>query len=393
MSQGSWWIVACDGHENARETIYSVLKGRISQQCDETAVFDVPLNLKFGSLDQLIRLVDDLAKEDTMCEAVLRRLERQALEIDPTTEFRVQYMRNTLSVQEYLTRFTWDDAKYPRTRQIRDNIDTLHMACAKLDDEVRIKTATFTEIKTAHQNFTKQEGQNYNVRDLTDLLTPESVGHESFIYTEHLTTVLIVVSKGGDKEFLSCYEKLCENVVPTSALKVLPADVDGNSLWRVCLFKNKLDDFKIAARAHRYMVRDFEYSEENYKKTLQRRSKLEAEKTKQETHVLRFCNAAFSDVFTAWVHLKAMRLFVEAVLRYGVPPQFASFFIKLKKTTKEKKLRKDLDDVFTTSDSFGNSFIGDEVSGGGEAALLDSGGEYYRYVWLSLTPFQSATEK
>lgn len=40
--------------------------------------------------------------------------------------------------------------------------------------------------------------------------------------------------------------------------------------------------------------------------------------------------ASWSDVFVAWMHIKAMRLFVESVLRFGMPPSFAAFILSPK---------------------------------------------------------------
>ena len=51
--------------------------------------FEVPLNLKFGSFDSLIKLVDDLGKYDSQVESVIRRVERQVFELDPSAELNV----------------------------------------------------------------------------------------------------------------------------------------------------------------------------------------------------------------------------------------------------------------------------------------------------------------
>lgn len=58
-------------------------------------VLDVPMNLKFGSFDDLIRIADDLVKHDMTCEQIVRRLERQGLEIDPSVDLRVIYQRSS----------------------------------------------------------------------------------------------------------------------------------------------------------------------------------------------------------------------------------------------------------------------------------------------------------
>jgi V-type H+-transporting ATPase subunit C len=44
---------------------------------------------------------------------------------------------------------------------------------------------------------------------------------------------------------------------------------------------------------------------------------------------VRISKSAFSDTFQAWVHLKALRVHVESVLRYGLPPDFVSAAIKV----------------------------------------------------------------
>jgi len=40
--------------------------------------------------------------------------------------------------------------------------------------------------------------------------------------------------------------------------------------------------------------------------------------------------SAFSDTFQAWLHLEALRIYVESVLRYGLPPEFVSAVIQVR---------------------------------------------------------------
>ena len=44
--------------------------------------------------------------------------------------------------------------------------------------------------------------------------------------------------------------------------------------------------------------------------------------------------------FSAWIHICAIRLFTESILRYGVPPQFLTALVKpnAKAATKLRKL-------------------------------------------------------
>ena len=76
---------------------------------------------------------------------------------------------------------------------------------------------------------------------------------------------------------------------------------------------------------------------------------------------------------------------MEAVLRFGVPPNFAAFILKpSRNTSRMPKLRSDLLDVFSSSGLFGHSYIDQATSDGqGEE------GEYYPYVSLSFTPLSA----
>ena len=44
--------------------------------------------------------------------------------------------------------------------------------------------------------------------------------------------------------------------------------------------------------------------------------------------LLDWCKTAYSEVFGSWMHLVAVRLFVESILRYGLPPSFVPVVVK-----------------------------------------------------------------
>nr|CAG8495248.1 4030_t:CDS:2 [Entrophospora candida] len=46
------------------------------------------------------------------------------------------------------------------------------------------------------------------------------------------------------------------------------------------------------------------------------------------TSLLRLATMNFGKVFVSWVHLKILRVYVESVLHYGLPPDFMSVIIK-----------------------------------------------------------------
>ncbi|KAF4756197.1 hypothetical protein FOZ62_009431 [Perkinsus olseni] len=392
-------ILACSSADEPKELIHTVLQSRVCEKnkyCDAVYKFDVPENLKFGSFDSLIRLVDDLSKQDSQVEAVLRRIERQLLELDPKTEFKVVSQRSSLSCEEYISKFHWDDAKFPRTRNIQDNLSLLLTSIQKLDEEVKSKSQTFSDLKTQYTQMSKKDAGSYAQRDLTDVVTPKSVRDGDFVETEHLTTVVVVVPRGQDQEFLSKYEAAASKVVPQSAIPLnLPADKDGAKLYRVVVFKNSVEEFSSNMRHARFNCRDFTYDAAKYDELQSAKAHMESEVKKQEAFLKRVCAAAFSDTLVGWMHLKAMRTFVEAVLRFGVPPNFAAFIAVVGKKSQAKpvKLRAELMDVFSSSGLFGKNYLSGaktEKQQGSAATDEEGSSEYYPYVSLSFSPLVSA---
>jgi len=401
MSVGQeFWIVAAgcskdQGAETEKESYLAALRssptlasGRGQRSEEGPWKFDVPdgeRSLLFGSFDNLIRLTDDLQKYDSQVDSILHRLERQYIELDPRADFKVKSQRQEKPFLDYLRNWQWDEAKYPKTRSILDNVTLLMSVVNKLDEEARNKTAQYNDFKTQKGNLAKKEGANLTGRDLVDVLTPDVVklngdADDDFIYTEHLTTVCVILPRGADQDFLKSYESLAENVVPMSARKFNGLDdKDGNSLWRVVMFKAAAENFKKQCREKRFVVRDFEYSEDAYKKLKMQREQLEDAVKRQHELVRGLYQAAWSDAMVAWMHIKAMRVFVESVLRFGMPPRFASFILT-PKSGATAPTRKALADVLGKGSQSG-------PYGGDKMADAQDDEEYFPYVSLSFTPF------
>jgi len=274
----------------------------------------------------------------------------------------------------------------------------------KLDEEARNKTASYAESKSQKANIAKKDGASLTNRELVDVLTPDVVNmkggsvvapcadsasvssDDDFISTEFLSTVCLVLPRGTEKEFLEAYETMHHQIVPMSAKKFQGLDdKDGNSLWRVVMFKKAVEDFKKKCREKRYIVRDFEYSEEGYKQLKSHREQIEDAVRRQHDIVRGLYSAAWSDAMIAWVHVKAMRVFVESVLRYGMPPCFAAYIVS-PKPGQAQNARKALADILGGQGNAGPG--GDKMAAGAD----DDAEEYFPYVSFSFTPFQVPRE-
>lgn len=53
----------------------------------------------------------------------------------------------------------------------------------------------------------------------------------------------------------------------------------------------------------------------------------------QQLHagMIRWCRAHYGEAFSAWIHVKVVKSFVESVMRYGLPVDFTHFLFGPKK--------------------------------------------------------------
>lgn len=349
--------------------------------------FKIP-SLRVGSLDSLLALSEDLGRKDQFFEGVVNKIARQLRDLytDPETGSnegpgageRILAINN-IGLDSYLSTFEWDEAKYKLTSPLKDVIDAVSTTMTKIDEELRTKSASFQSVTQAIAAEKKKATGNLMVRDLSDLIKPEDA-----IDTDYLTTLFVVVNKSGAKEWLDEYETIVSDVVPRSS-DLIYSDNEFN-LYNVILFKKMADDFKTQARKKKWTVREYKFDAKAVEAGKEDLKKFESKRVKQKNSLIRWCRLNFAEAFTSWVHLKAIRTFIEAVLRFGLPAEYTSAVIEPGRSS-ENKLRKTLDSLYA---KLGSSYIdgGDEV----DAASLLAGvsDKFYPYVWSKMSIATSA---
>merc|ERR1719367_1229266 len=154
------------------------------------------------------------------------------------------------------------------------------------------------------------------------------------------------------------YETLTDKVVPRST-EIIFQDSE-NALVTVTLFSRVVDEYRHKARENKFMVRDFVYNPDELQAGKNEITKLTTDKKKQFGPLVRWLKVNFSEAYTAWIHVKALRVFVESVLRYGLPVNFQAMILLPQKKT-QKKLREVLNQQYVHLDS----------PGGGNAAEME----------------------
>ncbi|CAK9231233.1 unnamed protein product [Sphagnum troendelagicum] len=341
--------------------------------------FDIPIykfqmpDLRVGTLDSLLSIGDDLTKTNAFVEGVTCKIRREIEEIERFTGSQsLSLCVNGVPVEIYFTRFSWDEAKYPVMAPIREIVNTIQESVAKLDIDLKVRVAEYTNAKNHLSNILRQETGSLLVRNLSSLVRAEDI-----VSSEHLTTLLVVVSKFRQKDWMAKYERLSTFVVPKSSRK-LHEDND-YALYNVTLFRNVTEIFKAAAHNEGFQVREFEFDPTTMGRQLEELERLQCDKDHLHKILQQWCYASYGEAFSAWIHICTIQLFSESILRYGLPPTFLAAALA-PKGKDEQKVRRILDQLSGGANSM---FWNDEEDDLAMVTLI--GGEGAAYPYISLT--------
>lgn len=332
---------------------------------------NIPLS-RVGTLDELVALSDELLKQDSYMEGVTNKLSHALTDMtEDRSKLPDVLLADSKPIHAYVSHFEWDSRRYNAKQPIRDLADTLKQQVAAIETDLKSRMQAYSKVKNALQAVERKSQGSLLIRSLGDIVKPKHVVQDS----EFLTTLMVVVPKYAYKDWRSTYESLTDYVCPGSSELV---HEDGEyGLFSVTLFQRIADDFKAAAREKKFTVRDFVFDEQQVSQHQEGNTQLANEFQEKHTRLLDWLQLSFDQCFTAWLHLKALRLFVESVLRYGLPPNYSYFSVNFRPDD-EKRMRTELQKLYGHLDkSSANDGEVVEIPG-----LFQ--GEYFPYVSLTV---------
>ena len=238
--------------------------------------------------------------------------------------------------QSLLENFTWDEARHPSRRPLRETVDRIVEAVLKLEDDLKVRSVDYSAKKQTLQQILRRREGSLAVRDLAGVVKPHQV-----LETENLCSFFVVVPKTGVREFQKAYELLAEfsffsddgetkrvnAVVPRSADTPLAQDNE-YALFRLVVFSRLSDEVKQKCREKGYQVRDLKLQSERGGDPDEELRHLRSEAETAGRELSEWCEKAFAEAITQWMHLITVRVFVESILRYGLPPNFQGVILK-----------------------------------------------------------------
>jgi V-type H+-transporting ATPase subunit C len=145
--------------------------------------------------------------------------------------------------------------------------------------------------------------------------------------SEYLETHLVVVPLNSKKEFLKSYETISPMVVPRSSVEV--AQDDEFTLYTVTTFKKFSTEFQHKCREMKWTPRDYKYVEGGKEEERKEVERVSRDERKVWGEALRLGRTGWSESVMIWIHVLTLRVFVETVLRYGLPLDYVCGLVKV----------------------------------------------------------------
>ncbi|KAI8609563.1 hypothetical protein BC830DRAFT_1162317 [Chytriomyces sp. MP71] len=302
-----FWILSAPPNPTKQETV-TKLRDKIGSKSNELAEilpFSLP-DFKVGTLDMFVVLSDDLVKADATFESVTMKIgdNLRTLLNNDLDQWRNNLSVSDKSIDQFLKAFQWNTMKYRTDKSLRELTDLI--------SQVNINS------KAMQRNSPKSTQQEVNSIEtlMKNKMQAYSTKEYFVLDSEYLITILVALPK-----------RITED--------------DEYALYAVTLFQRVVDEFTQKAREHMlvFLVRDFKRNEQQMAMEKKALTETGAAEKEQWTTLLRLCKTNFGEVFSCWIHIKVLRVYVESILRYGLPPDFQPMVIKLKPKQNEKKLK------------------------------------------------------
>lgn len=303
----------------------TAVRSAVTTDAGTTYPFNIP-EFKIGTVDALIQQADDLSKLSSACEGIVNKVGDSLRGILEGDEDKITQQKtiNDKPVDQYLRSFSWNKVKYRVDKSIAELVNLLQKEVAGIDNDVKAKFTQHNQTKTALAAATRKQTGNLATKSLVAIVPKDVMIQDS----EYLETHLIAVPKQQEKEFLKVYETLAPMTVPRSARSI--ASDDEFVLYAVVGFKKHSPEFIHKCREHRYTPRDYKYKEGGKEEEAKEVEKLEKEERKLWGEALRLGRTGYSESAMIWIHVLALRVFVETVLRYGLPLDYVAALVQVR---------------------------------------------------------------
>ncbi|KEG15105.1 vacuolar ATP synthase subunit c [Trypanosoma grayi] len=332
--------------------------------------FVVP-TLKVGTLDSLIEASDDLSKLDPQLENAVEKLIGLMEEISQKPRAVVTALRinqtQEMTPAGYIKNFLWSSAQFDTKEGVQSLIEKLSRISSSVEERVRVLFTEYNDTRNKLNAATRKSQGNLSVKPIRELVALYNQQNQCFVETEMLVTIFVAVPAASQKDWTETYWSLNEFICPQSN-RVVAEDKE-YVLNSIVTFRKAMDDVKMACRKKRFIVREIDGADDlSVIEIKELNQKAEKERKTLYTVVWQ----QYSVCYVAWIHVKALRVFVESLLKYGLPPRCIPVVLQVD-SKKEMEIRKKISQLYPNL-----------ISPLANEPTTDTGALQYEYPYVSL---------
>ncbi|CAB1109257.1 unnamed protein product [Ectocarpus sp. CCAP 1310/34] len=415
MSGTTYTLVSLPNEQQPPDQVFGKLTGSAVKAYADIFKVEVPA-LQVGTLDSLMHLSDDLVRIDMLVENMVRKIEKQYIEVAGEASETLKVAG--VSPGQYVRMFEWDYSKFAVRQRLPALVALIQGSVGKIEEEHRNLSMVFAEKNQAMQALKRKKGNNLATVELSEVLSSEQLRGVMMVDTENLVTLAVAMGKTQEKDWLEGYESIGSEiaslgspdwsnpsvanslgtqdgqfgpgfssrgvvkgspVVPGSTQKVLEegeqvlytvtvlrgqyqAGFHDGEQFQAGMSTDYVAEFKRKCKEKRFTARDFVFNPERSGENQRMEEQLKTEVQQLHAGMIRWCRAHFGEAFSAWMHVKLVKSYVESVMRYGLPVDFSAFVLATKKG-QEAKVKDALSSLYSHVSQLSSGPI---TAGGGE---------------------------
>ncbi|KAG0418519.1 V-type proton ATPase subunit C [Dictyocoela roeselum] len=216
-----------------------------------------------------------------------------------------------------IANFRWDKAKYDPASAPCEIFDFLSKGLEAIKSAFINRAKMFDNALGIYRENQKRQNGNLMEVDLSNFVRAEEC--------EFIETVFVVVRKSDRQKFVADFQHI-EHV--QHATLELEKEDEMYVLYRFIAIKSKKDEITKKLKTLGYTVRPINKSGEV------REVDFESISNNFKT----FIDAEMMELFSLQLHLKYLRLYIECVLRYGLPNDYLYVTVKTRAVEKSEKI-------------------------------------------------------
>ncbi|KAG0439056.1 V-type proton ATPase subunit C [Dictyocoela muelleri] len=284
----------------------------------DLSIFKIP-SLKWNSLEYMICITEDITGLDKQVNDLFQSLlNRQndilKLKVNDNFEKNIDY-------NKIVANFKWNDERYNPNGAPCEIFEILSKDFDKIKSIFAKRSKKYDKAHNCYKENQKKQNGNIMEIDLSNFVEVEEC--------EFIETIFVVARKSDKQKFVADFQKI-EHVQHTTL--ELEKEDDLFVLYKFIGLKSKKNDIEKQLKAMGYTLKSVNKSEKVFE--------IDFESVIKNFEA--FIDAELIELFLVQLHIKYLSLYIESVLRYGLPNDYVYFAVNTESAEKTMKVLQSL---------------------------------------------------